>query len=51
MRIQHNIYVAILVLIFSVTVFCGSLFNYGLSKVSNDSTLKKILMNVHYVIV
>ena len=44
MKIQHNIYVAIVVLIFSIVVFFGTLFNYGLSKVSDDNTMKRIVI-------
>ncbi len=44
MRVQHNIYIAILVLIFSLTVFFYTLYNYELSKVSNDETIKKIVV-------
>ena len=42
MKIQHNIYIAVLVLIFSIVIFFGTLFNYGLSKVSNNSTMKRV---------
>ena len=44
MKIQHNIYVAIVVLIFSLTVFLCALYNFGLSKVSNDDTVKKVVV-------
>ena len=44
MNFQHNIYVAIIVLFFSLTVFLCTLFNFGLSKVSNDNTTKKIII-------
>ena len=44
MKIKHNIYIAVLVLIFSLIVFFATLFNYGLSKVSNDDTLKKVVI-------
>ncbi len=44
MKIQHNIYIAILVLFFSLTVFFFTLYNYGLSKVSNDDKLKKVVI-------
>lgn len=44
MKIRHNIYISIVALIFSLTVFLGTLYNFELSKVSNDSTLKKIVI-------
>ncbi|MBR3162043.1 MAG: endolytic transglycosylase MltG [Bacilli bacterium] len=44
MKIQHNIYLAVIVLIFSIIIFLSVLFNYGLSRVSNDSTLKKVVI-------
>ena len=44
MRFKHSIFISIVVLIFSLTVFLGTLYNYELSKVSNDSTLKKIVI-------
>lgn len=39
-----NIYLAFSVLIISVTVFLTSLYTYNLSKVSNDETLKEIVI-------
>ena len=44
MRKKPNIYLAFLVLIISITIFLGSLYNYGLSKVSNDNTLKEVII-------
>lgn len=44
MKIYHNIYIAFLVLIFSLTIFLYTLYDYGLSKVSNDNTLKEIVI-------
>lgn len=44
MKIYHNIYISVVVLIFSLTVFLCTLYNFGLSKVSNDDTLKKIVI-------
>ncbi len=44
MKIYHNIYISIIVLLFSITVFLCTLYNFGLSKVSNDDTLKKVVI-------
>ena len=44
MKIYHNIYISIIVLFFSLTVFLCTLYNFGLSKVSNDDTLKKVVI-------
>lgn len=44
MKIYRNIYISLLVLFFSLTVFLCTLYNFGLSKVSNDDTLKKIVI-------
>lgn len=44
MKIYHNIYISVVVLIFSLTVFLCTLYNFGLSKVSNDDTLKKVVI-------
>lgn len=44
MKFKHGILISIVVLIFSLTVFLGTLYNFELSKVSNDSTLKKIVI-------
>lgn len=42
MKIYNNIYLAIVVLIISLTIFLGTIYNFGLSKVSNDTTLKEV---------
>lgn len=44
MKVYHNMYLAFLVLIFSLTVFLCTLYNFGLSKVSNDDTLKEVII-------
>ena len=44
MKKGPNIYFAFLILIVSVIVFMSSLFSYELSKVSNDSTLKEVVI-------
>lgn len=41
---KPNIYFAFLILIISATIFVGSLYNYNLSKVSNDDTLKEVVI-------
>ena len=38
----HNIYIACLILVCSIVIFCFALFHYGLSSVSNNKTLKEI---------
>lgn len=42
MEIYRNIYLAFTILIVSAIVFISTLFNFQLSKVSNDKTLKEI---------
>lgn len=42
MKICHNIYLAFLILFFSIIVFGFSLFQYGLAGTSSDSYLKEI---------
>jgi len=37
-KIYRNIYLAVFIFLFSVIVFCCTLFNFQLSKVSNDDT-------------
>jgi len=44
MKFFHNMYFAFIVLIISVFVFGFSLYQYGLSGVSNDDTLKEIVI-------
>lgn len=44
MEKKPNIYFAFLVFIISVVVFVGSLYNYNLSKVSDDDALKEIVI-------
>lgn len=44
MKIYNNIYAAILILIFSLSVFLCTLYDYGLSKVSNNNTKKEIVI-------
>lgn len=44
MKIFHNMYIAIFVLIFSVILFGYSVYRYELSKVSNDSELKTVVI-------
>lgn len=44
MKIFNNLYLAFLVLIFSLVVFFCTLYNFGLSKVSNDDTLKEVVI-------
>lgn len=39
MKIYRNVYLAVLIFVFSVVVFCCTLFNFELGKVSNDDTL------------
>ena len=39
MRVYRNIYLSVLIFVFSVVVFCCTLFNFELGKVSNDDTL------------
>jgi UPF0755 protein len=39
MKIYRNIYIAVFIFVFSVIVFCCTLFNFELAKVSNDDTL------------
>ncbi len=39
MKIYRNIYLAVFIFAFSVIVFCCTLFNFELGKVSNDDTL------------
>ena len=39
MKIYRNIYLSVLIFVFSVVVFCCTLFNFELGKVSNDDTL------------
>lgn len=45
MKLFNNIYVAIGTLILSIIILTFSLFNFQLGKVSNDSTLKEIVIN------
>ena len=42
MKFYHNIYIAIIILIISIIIFISTLFNFELSKVSNDKKLKTI---------
>lgn len=42
MKFYHNIYIAIILLILSIIVFITTLYNFELSKVSNDKKLKTI---------
>jgi len=42
MKVYRNIYLAVFFFLFSIIVFLGALYNFELSKVSNDSTLKTI---------
>jgi UPF0755 protein len=44
MKFYNNIYLAFLVLIFSIVVFISTIYNFGLAKVSNDSTLKNVVI-------
>lgn len=44
MKFFHNIYSALLVLIFSVAVLTFSLFHYSLAKVSDNSELKEVII-------
>lgn len=44
MKVLNNIYLAFLILIFSVIIFGFSIFQYGIGKVSNDNTLKEIVI-------
>lgn len=44
MKIFHNIYVAILVLVLSVILFAYSVYRYELAEVSNDDELKTIVI-------
>ena len=44
MKIRNNIYIALLSLLVSTTIFLGTLYNFGLSKVSNNSDLKKVVI-------
>ena len=45
MKLFNNIYVAIGTLILSIIILAFSLFNFQLGKVSNDSTLKEIVIS------
>ena len=42
MKFYNNLYLSFLVLVFSIFVFLGSLYNFGLAKVSTDNTLKTV---------
>ena len=42
MKVYRNIYLAVFFFLFSIIVFLGALYNFELSKVSNDATLKTI---------
>ena len=42
MKNKNSLIISCLVLIISIIVFLCSLYNYGLSKVSNDNTFKKV---------
>lgn len=44
MKIFQNIYIAIVVLIISIVVFAFTIFQVGLTKVSNNHTLKEIII-------
>ena len=44
MKFYHNIYIAIIILFLSIFIFLTTLYNYELSKVSNDKTLKTIVI-------
>lgn len=44
MKFYHNIYIAIAILFISICIFLTTLYNYELSKVSNDKTLKTIVI-------
>lgn len=44
MKFYSNIYLAFLILIFSLTVFLYTLYNFELSKVSNNDTLKEVVI-------
>ena len=45
MKLFNNIYVAISTLILSVIILSISVFNFKLSEVSNDDTLKEIVID------
>ena len=42
MKLYRNIYLAVFFFLFSVIVFFGSLYNFEISRVSNDQTLKTV---------
>ena len=44
MKFFHNIYIAFLVLFLSILVFGYSIFNYSLSKISNNDKLKEVVI-------
>lgn len=43
-NIIHNIFIAIILFICSIAIFCFALFNYELSSVSSDKTLKEVII-------
>ena len=42
MKVYRNVYLAVFMFMFSSILFLGSLYNFELAKVSNDSTLKTV---------
>ena len=44
MKKNGSLYISFFILIFSIIVFVGTLYNFLLSKVSNDSTLKEVVI-------
>ena len=44
MKVYRNLYLALFFFLFSLIVFMGTLYNFELSKVSNDDTLKTVVI-------
>ena len=44
MKIYRNLYLAVFFFLFSLIIFLGTLYNFELSKVSNDDTLKTVVI-------
>ena len=44
MKLYNNIYIAIVILLLSISIFTVTIYNYELSKVSNDKTEKTVVI-------
>lgn len=44
MKLYNNIYIAIVILLLSISIFAVTIYNYELSKVSNDKTEKTVVI-------